>query len=78
MSETVSAPSKTFPTILPECRGRDGILEAVELESGAAIALIDGERIEAPEALYDELMGLVGQRTTIACIAGQVRAGRCT
>jgi hypothetical protein len=63
-------------TILPECGGFIGILEAVEPEGGAAIAQIDGRRYEAPADMIDELQALVGQRTIIACIAGQVRAGR--
>lgn len=57
---------------------RQALYDGSEKELEAKAALIDGERIEAPEALYDELMGLVGQRTIIACIAGQVRAGRCS
>jgi hypothetical protein len=65
-------------TILPECGGCIGILEAVELESYATIARINGRRYEAPADMFDEFHGLVGQRVTMACIAGQVRVGRCT
>lgn len=35
------------------------------------------EGYEAPADMFDELHGLLGQRTIIACIAGQVRAGAC-
>ena len=78
MIETVSASTKTFPIILPECRGCIGILEAVSLENGIAVAQVDGKRYDVPAALHDELIDLVGQRTIIACIAGQIRAGRRT
>lgn len=63
-------------TILPECGGFIGILEAVELECGATIAQIDGRRCEAPADMFDEFRGLVGQHVIIACIAGRVRVGR--
>jgi hypothetical protein len=78
MSKTVSTSTKTFPIILPECRGCIGILEAVSLENGAAVAQVDGRSYEVPEALHDELTGLVRQKVIIACIAGKVRAGRCS
>jgi hypothetical protein len=70
--------TKALPTILPEGRGCIGLLESVELEDGAAIVQIDGRRYEAPGSILEALMGLVGQDTIIACIAGQVRAGRCS
>ncbi len=78
MIETVSTSTNNFPIILPECRGCIGILESAELEDGAAIAQIDGNRYEASAEMYDELRGLIGQRTIIACITGRVRVGRCT
>ena len=76
MIETVSASTKTFPIILPECRGCIGILEAVDQENGAAVAQVGGRSYEVPEALHDELQDLIGERVIIACIAGQIRAGR--
>ena len=68
--------SSDVVTILPECGGFIGILDAVELECGATIAQINGKRCEAPSDMFDEFRGLVGQRVIIACIAGQVRVGR--
>ncbi len=62
--------SSDVVTILPECGGFIGILEAVERGCGATIAQIDGRRCEAPSDMFDELQALVGQRTIIACIAG--------
>ncbi|MCK9569577.1 hypothetical protein M0R72_11610 [Candidatus Pacearchaeota archaeon] len=71
-----SASTKTFPIILPECRGCIGILEAVGRENGAAVANIGGRSYEVPDTLHAELQDLVGERVIIACIAGQIRAGR--